>query len=185
MVDYQFNNKEYRRMFHPRLPEICLHVTHNMRISDYELQRTFRVSKEDILYIYFALSCLGVINLGDGNIARAKVVPLSHDLSFYEVKVLELVEHLTEHFESELEKERLAEDKAAQAERELKENDPLMEEAIQFVIDTQKVSISAIQRQFRIGYNRAACIVEKLEADGIVSPPGHNGNRIVIFNDSE
>lgn len=46
--------------------------------------------------------------------------------------------------------------------------------------EKQRVSISGVQRQCRIGYNRAAKIVEQMEAQGIVSEPGHNGNRAVL-----
>lgn len=60
------------------------------------------------------------------------------------------------------------------------ELDPLFEQAVEFVVEQQRVSISGIQRQFRIGYNRAAMIVEQLELQGIVSEPGHNGNREVL-----
>lgn len=58
--------------------------------------------------------------------------------------------------------------------------DAVFDAAVQFVIEKQRVSISGIQRQFRIGYNRAARIVEEMEAQGIVSPPAHNGNREVL-----
>ncbi|MFP1463378.1 DNA translocase FtsK [Escherichia coli] len=44
----------------------------------------------------------------------------------------------------------------------------------------RKASISGVQRQFRIGYNRAARIIEQMEAQGIVSEQGHNGNREVL-----
>ena len=60
------------------------------------------------------------------------------------------------------------------------ELDPLFDQAVAFVIDKRKASISGVQRQFRIGYNRAARIVEQMEAQGIVSPQGHNGNREVL-----
>lgn len=58
--------------------------------------------------------------------------------------------------------------------------DPLYDSAVAFVIEKRKASISAVQRQFRIGYNRAARIIEQMEVDGTVSPPGHNGNREVL-----
>lgn len=58
--------------------------------------------------------------------------------------------------------------------------DPLFDQAVQFVTEKQRVSISGVQRQFRIGYNRAARIVEEMEEQGIVSEPGHNGNREVL-----
>ncbi|RUT66177.1 cell division protein FtsK [Morganella morganii] len=58
--------------------------------------------------------------------------------------------------------------------------DPLFDQAVQFVTEKQRVSISGVQRQFRIGYNRAARIVEEMEEQGIVSEPRHNGNREVL-----
>jgi S-DNA-T family DNA segregation ATPase FtsK/SpoIIIE len=60
------------------------------------------------------------------------------------------------------------------------ELDPLFDQAVAFVVEKRKPSISGVQRQFRIGYNRAARIVEQMEAQGIVSPPGNNGNREVL-----
>ncbi|AWH89899.1 DNA translocase FtsK 4TM domain-containing protein [Limnobaculum parvum] len=60
------------------------------------------------------------------------------------------------------------------------ELDPLFDQAVAFVVEKKKPSISGIQRQFRIGYNRAARIIDQMEAQGIVSPPGHNGNREVL-----
>lgn len=60
------------------------------------------------------------------------------------------------------------------------ELDPLFDQAVAFVVEKQRVSISGVQRQFRIGYNRAARIVEQMEAQQIVSEPGHNGNREVL-----
>ncbi|QMX05687.1 DNA translocase FtsK [Escherichia coli] len=59
------------------------------------------------------------------------------------------------------------------------ELDPLFDQAVQFVTEKRKASISGVQRQFRIGYNRAARIIEQMEAQGIVSEQGHNGNREV------
>ncbi len=60
------------------------------------------------------------------------------------------------------------------------ELDPLFDQAVQFVVDKRRASISGVQRQFRIGYNRAARIIEQMEFQGIVSSPGHNGNREVL-----
>ena len=60
------------------------------------------------------------------------------------------------------------------------ELDPLFDQAVAFVVDKRRASISGVQRQFRIGYNRAARIIEQMEAQGIVSEPGHNGNREVL-----
>jgi S-DNA-T family DNA segregation ATPase FtsK/SpoIIIE len=60
------------------------------------------------------------------------------------------------------------------------EADVLFDQAIEFVTQTRKASISSVQRKLRIGYNRAARLVEAMEAAGVVSPPGHNGSREVL-----
>jgi len=60
------------------------------------------------------------------------------------------------------------------------ESDPLYDEAVSFVIETGKVSVSSVQRKLRVGYNRAARLVEQMETSGIVSSPGHNGARDVL-----
>jgi S-DNA-T family DNA segregation ATPase FtsK/SpoIIIE len=60
------------------------------------------------------------------------------------------------------------------------EADPLYDEAVSFVLRTRRASISSVQRQLRIGYNRAARLVEQMEAAGLVSPMGNNGNREVL-----
>ncbi len=60
------------------------------------------------------------------------------------------------------------------------EYDAVYDQALEFVTETRKVSISSIQRKFRIGYNRAARIVEQFEQNGVVSTAGHNGNREVL-----
>ncbi|MGU3522202.1 DNA translocase FtsK 4TM domain-containing protein [Enterobacteriaceae bacterium C23F] len=60
------------------------------------------------------------------------------------------------------------------------ELDQLFDQAVNFVTEKRKASISGVQRQFRIGYNRAARIIEQMEAQGIVSEAGHNGNREVL-----
>ena len=59
-------------------------------------------------------------------------------------------------------------------------DDHLYGPAVDFVKSTRKVSVSAVQRQFRIGYNRAARLVEKMQDNGVVTSPGHLGNREVI-----
>jgi len=63
---------------------------------------------------------------------------------------------------------------------EVDELDALYDEALAFVTETRRVSISSVQRKFRIGYNRAARIVEQMETQGVVSTPGHNGAREVL-----
>ena len=60
------------------------------------------------------------------------------------------------------------------------ESDPLYDQAVAFVTETRRASVSGVQRKFRIGYNRAARLVEQMEHSGIVSGPGHNGNREVM-----
>jgi len=60
------------------------------------------------------------------------------------------------------------------------EGDSLFDEAVAFVTEGRRVSISSVQRKFKIGYNRAANLVEAMEASGVVSPAGHNGAREVL-----
>ncbi|ENJ2048920.1 DNA translocase FtsK 4TM domain-containing protein [Vibrio parahaemolyticus] len=60
------------------------------------------------------------------------------------------------------------------------EMDPLFDQVVEHVVQSRRGSVSGVQRRFKIGYNRAARIVELLEAQGIVSAPGHNGNREVL-----
>ncbi len=58
--------------------------------------------------------------------------------------------------------------------------DQLFDEVVAYVVETRKVSVSSVQRRFKIGFNRASRIVEQLENHGIVTPPGHNNNREVL-----
>jgi S-DNA-T family DNA segregation ATPase FtsK/SpoIIIE len=60
------------------------------------------------------------------------------------------------------------------------EKDALYDEAVAFVTESRRASISSVQRKLKIGYNRAARMIEAMEAAGVVSPAGHNGNREVI-----
>ncbi|SHG84342.1 DNA translocase FtsK [Ferrimonas marina] len=60
------------------------------------------------------------------------------------------------------------------------EKDALYDEAVAFVLESRRASISSVQRKLKIGYNRAARLVEQMEHSGLVSPPGHNGNREVL-----
>ncbi len=60
------------------------------------------------------------------------------------------------------------------------ENDALYDEAVQFVTETRKASISSVQRRFKVGYNRAATMIEDMEAAGVVSPAESNGSRTVL-----
>lgn len=59
--------------------------------------------------------------------------------------------------------------------------DPLFDQAVAFVAESRRGSISGVQRKFKIGYNRAARLIEQMEAEGIVTAPGHNGNREVLL----
>jgi S-DNA-T family DNA segregation ATPase FtsK/SpoIIIE len=60
------------------------------------------------------------------------------------------------------------------------EQDPLYDEAVAFVLQSRRASISAVQRKLKVGYNRAARMIEAMEAAGVVSPPEHNGSREVL-----
>ena len=60
------------------------------------------------------------------------------------------------------------------------ENDPLYDEAVMLVTETRKASISSVQRRFKVGYNRAATMIEAMEAAGVVSPAETNGSRVVL-----
>ena len=60
------------------------------------------------------------------------------------------------------------------------EADPLYDQAVQIVTETRRASISGVQRRLKIGYNRAARLIEAMEAAGIVSTPEHNGDRTVL-----
>jgi len=56
----------------------------------------------------------------------------------------------------------------------------LYDEAVQFVTETRKASISSVQRRFKVGYNRAATMIEDMEAAGVVSSAESNGSRVVL-----
>ncbi len=60
------------------------------------------------------------------------------------------------------------------------EDDPLYDEAVRIVTETRRASISGVQRRLRIGYNRAARLIEQMERVGIVGPLQSNGNREVL-----
>ncbi len=60
------------------------------------------------------------------------------------------------------------------------ESDPLYDEAVKIVTESRRASISGVQRRLKIGYNRAARLIEAMEAAGVVTPPEHNGDRQVL-----
>ncbi|HGY1777097.1 TPA: DNA translocase FtsK [Citrobacter amalonaticus] len=61
--------------------------------------------------------------------------------------------------------------------------DPLFDQVVHFVIERQNPSIIFLQRQFRIGFNRASRLIERMEVNGVVSAQDHDGNRSVNFSD--
>jgi len=67
-----------------------------------------------------------------------------------------------------------------QSEDSDQEYDVFYDEAVAFVTESRRASVSGVQRKFRIGYNRAARLVEQMEQSGVVTSPGHNGNREVL-----
>jgi len=64
----------------------------------------------------------------------------------------------------------------------LNKNDPLFNEALALVASAQQVSISSVQRKLDIGYNRAACLVNRMEEEKLITPPLYNGKRSVLIN---
>jgi S-DNA-T family DNA segregation ATPase FtsK/SpoIIIE len=60
------------------------------------------------------------------------------------------------------------------------ESDPLYDEAVQIVTETRRASISGVQRRLKIGYNRAARMIEEMERTGVVGPAESNGSRVVL-----
>jgi S-DNA-T family DNA segregation ATPase FtsK/SpoIIIE len=63
---------------------------------------------------------------------------------------------------------------------DVEDSDPLFDEAVQIVVESRRASISGVQRRLKIGYNRAARMIEEMERIGIVGPPETNGNREVL-----
>ncbi|WP_237172150.1 DNA translocase FtsK [Pandoraea norimbergensis] len=102
-------------------------------------------------------------------------------------EVHRVVQHWQQYGEPEYDEAILAGDPADAASADLfgeasadAEADPLYDEAAAFVLNTRRASISAVQRQLRIGYNRAARLIEQMEAAGLVTPMGRNGTREVL-----
>ena len=65
------------------------------------------------------------------------------------------------------------------------DQDPLYAEAVEFVLESNKASISSVQRKLRVGYNRAANLIEKMQDDGLVSEPNPNGSREILVAHGE
>lgn len=109
-----------------------------------------------------------------------------HGAFVSDAEVHRVVEHLKQFGEPEYEEAILAGVPAEGAGTDLLgdnqdvEADPLYDEAVAFVVRTRRASISSVQRQFRVGYNRAARLVEQMEAAGIVSSVATNGSREVL-----
>jgi S-DNA-T family DNA segregation ATPase FtsK/SpoIIIE len=109
-----------------------------------------------------------------------------HGAFVSDAEVHRVVEHLKQFGEPEYEEAILAGVPAEGASTDLLgdsqdvEADPLYDEAVAFVVRTRRASISSVQRQFRVGYNRAARLVEQMEAAGIVSSVATNGSREVL-----
>jgi S-DNA-T family DNA segregation ATPase FtsK/SpoIIIE len=80
----------------------------------------------------------------------------------------------------EITQERTDSGDIAGPEGEESESDALYDEAVAFVTESRKASISSVQRKFKIGYNRAARIIEDMENAGVVSPAETNGSREVL-----
>ncbi|VVE11264.1 FtsK/SpoIIIE family DNA translocase [Pandoraea anhela] len=102
-------------------------------------------------------------------------------------EVHRVVEHWQQYGEPDYDDAILAGDPADAATTDLfgesagdAEADPLYDEAAAFVLNSRRASISAVQRQLRIGYNRAARLIEQMEAAGLVTPMGRNGTREVV-----
>jgi len=109
-----------------------------------------------------------------------------HGAFVSDAEVHRVVEHLKQFGEPEYEEAILAGVPAEGASADLLgdtqdvEADPLYDEAVAFVVRTRRASISSVQRQFRVGYNRAARLVEQMETAGIVSSVATNGSREVL-----
>jgi S-DNA-T family DNA segregation ATPase FtsK/SpoIIIE len=71
-------------------------------------------------------------------------------------------------------------DSASEEGPENSESDPLYDEAVAFVLESRKASISSVQRKLRVGYNRAARLIEQMEESGVVSPMSSNGSREIL-----
>ena len=65
------------------------------------------------------------------------------------------------------------------------ERDPLFDQAVEVILRTKKATVSSLQRHLRIGYNKAATLIDQLEAEGVVSAPDHSGKRTILTRKTE
>ena len=65
------------------------------------------------------------------------------------------------------------------------ERDPLFDQAVEVILRTKKATVSSLQRHLRIGYNKAATLIDQLEAEGVVSAPDHSGKRTILARKTE
>ena len=110
-------------------------------------------------------------------------MPIKLDADFCLVagEIVQMITELTSNGLSKIEQQEPKQQVSLTDYQDSNGNDAFYEEAKAFVQETQHASVSRIQRKFRIGYNRAARLVEQLEANGIVTAPGHNGERTVLI----
>lgn len=98
------------------------------------------------------------------------------------VRIVEFIKSQVEH--EEIKQDFLENIEQVQNENQVME-DPLMREVLAYIIETKKVSASLLQRRFRIGYNRAARIVDDLEASGLIGPSEGSKPREVLMTESQ
>lgn len=114
-----------------------------------------------------------------------KATRFDADMMLFTGELAELIGHLVSVLGGEAKCDVSAPAAGAGSEYSAEFADPLFEQATQHVVATGRPTISTIQRQFRIGYNRAARMIESMEAKGIVSAPAHDGSRTVIASTEE
>jgi S-DNA-T family DNA segregation ATPase FtsK/SpoIIIE len=108
-----------------------------------------------------------------------------HGAYVADAEVQRVVEHLkkqgeAQYIEGMLDDPELADSEGGGADAPGGESDPLYDQAVQIVLQNRRASISLVQRHLRIGYNRAARLIEDMERAGLVSPMASNGNREIL-----